>query len=271
MAPCRPSGASAQGSTVAELFDMKIRARRRDRAARTGVELFLYERAFADCFERVSLVEHRFARALLIGCPDPNWPERLRLLADRIDVRDPGPLFANRANGELMVEDAWEPPEATYDLVLAIGTLDTVNDLPLTLRLIRYAMKRDGLLLGAMSGGDTVPQLRNAIRAADAIAGAATPHIHPRIEASAVAPLLETAGFVQPVVDIDKAAVTYPSFDRLIADLRTMGATNMLSARPSFVGRAARAMAARAFDASGDGSRTMETFQILHFAAWTRD
>src|SRR6185437_476174 len=122
-------------------------------------------------------------------------------------------------------EDAWKPDEGAYDLILAVGTLDTVNDLPIALRLIRHGMCSSGLFLGALSGGDTLPQLRTAMRAADAVAGAAAPHVHPRIEAAALAPLLDSAGFVDTVVDVDRLAVSYVSLDRLIADLRAMGAT----------------------------------------------
>src|SRR5262249_26269187 len=149
------------------------------------------------------------------------------------------------------VEDAWLPPEGAYDLVLALGTLDTTNDLPLALRLVRYAMRADALFVGALSGGDTLPQLRSAMRAADAISGAAAPHVHPRVEASALAPLLTEAGFVHPVVDVDRAAVSYRSLERLVADLRGMGATNILSARPRFVGRVAREAAIRSFADAG--------------------
>jgi len=237
----------------AELFDMKARALRRSRVARVGSELFLHERAFEDCLDRLALMRRRFACALLIGCRDPAWPKRLAELAERVDVAG----------------DDWEPVESAHDLVLAIGDLDIVNDLPVRLRVIRYAMTSNGLFLGAVAGGDTLPQLRNAMRAADAIADVAAPHVHPRIDASALAPLLANAGFVDPVVDVDRAAVSYPSLDRLVADLRAMWATNILSARPRFIGKAARAAAAAAFREAGDGSRTVETFEILHFAAWT--
>jgi hypothetical protein len=107
------------------------------------------------------------------------------------------------------------------------------------------------------------------MRAADAVEGIAAPHVHPRIEASALAPLLSSAGFANPVVDIDRAPVSYRSLDRLLADLRAMAATNILTARPRFVGRNARAAAIQAFADAGDGERTIETFEILHFAAWT--
>jgi hypothetical protein len=150
-----------------------------------------------------------------------------------------------------------------------VGTLDTVNDLPLALRLIRHAMRADGLFIGAMSGGDTLPQLRAAMRAADAVAGAAAPHVHPRIEASALGPLLDAAGFANPVVDIDRVAVSYPSLERLIADLRGTGATNILHGRPRFIGRAARAAAIAPSRRREMARALVETFEILHFAAWT--
>jgi NADH dehydrogenase [ubiquinone] 1 alpha subcomplex assembly factor 5 len=254
---------------VADLFDMKLRAARRDRAARTGPELFLLQRAFADCVERIALLNRGFGRALMIGCPDAGWPERLLSVASRVEVRDPGLLFARAVDGEPIVEDYWEPPSQAYDLVLAIGTLDTVNDLPLALRLLRHSMRQNSMFMGALSGGETVPQLRAAMRAADALGRGAAPHVHPRIEPSALSPLLVEAGFTRPVVDVERVQVTYKSLERLVADLRAMGVTNILNARPKPLTRAQREAAARAFAAAGDGQRTTETFEILHFAAWT--
>jgi hypothetical protein len=242
---------------------------RRDRAARLGAELFLLARAFDDCLERIGLTERRFEQALLIGCPDPAWPDRLRAFAEGIEVRDPGPLFASGATGQSIVEDAWEPQAQVYDLVLAVGTLDTVNDLPLGLQLIRHSMRPNGLFIGAVSGGETLPQLRAAMRAADMAGAGAVPHVHPRIEASALAPLLSQAGLLNPVVDIDRVSVSYRSFERLIADLRGMAATNLLAARPRYVSKASREAAIRSFAESGKGERTLETFEIVHFSAVT--
>lgn len=261
--------AQRTSAAVPELFDTRLRALRRDRAARMGTELFLHERAFEDCLERIGLSDRKFEHALIIGSPDPAWRKRAEALATRADVRDPGALFAARSCGEVMSEDHWQPQQGTYDLVIAVGTLDTVNDLPLAMRLIRYSMRADGLFIGAMSGGDTLPILRSAMRAADSLSRGAAPHVHPRIEAASLAPLLERCGFVAPVVDVDRVAVSYRSFDRLVRDLRAMGATNLLHSRPRFIGKLARAAMFEAFDRAGDGSRTLETFEILHFAAWT--
>jgi hypothetical protein len=259
---------TADGQT--RIFDMDLRALRRDRAFRLGPELFLHERAFGDCLERLALIRRKFHSALLIGCPDGGWRARLQPFAERVEVADPGPLFAQAADGMCIVEDQWDPPSRAYDLVLSIGTLDTVNDLPRALRSIRSALTDDSLLLGAIAGGDGLPQTRRAMHAADQHSGASSPHVHPRIEAASLAPLLTACAFVMPVVDVDRVPVSYQSLDKLIADLRRMGATNILNlrSRRPFLRRDKEAAEA-AFCGAGQGSRTVETFEILHFAAWT--
>jgi hypothetical protein len=74
---------------------------------------------------------------------------------------------------------------------------------------------------------------------------------------------------VRPVVDVERVEVSYPSLRRLVADLRAMGATNLLSAKAPPLTRVQSAAASRAFAEAGDGQRTIETIELLHFAAWT--
>jgi SAM-dependent methyltransferase len=254
--------------TSPELFDMHLRALRRDRAARSGPVLFLYERAFEDILERLAGIKRHFASALLIGCPDRGWPGRLSQVADSVTVLDPGGSFAHAAGGAVTVEDAIDLEPGSLDLIVAIGTLDTINDLPGALLRLRLLLKPDGLLIGAMSGGDTLPRLRQAMRAADAVMGAASPHIHPRIEPASLARLLGSAGLAMPVVDVDRVPVSYTDLRRLIDDLRKMGATNILGSRTRTpVSRRAWAAAQNDFQPSA-GQRTIETFELLHFAAW---
>ena len=254
---------------MSKLFDYGLRACRRDRAARVGPELFLLERAFADCLERLEIIGSRRESALLLGCPDPGWKNRLGAVAATVAVADPGPAFARAADGAVIVEDSWDAPDGEYDLIVAIGTLDTVNDLPKAFRALAYALQPGGMLIGALSGGDTLPLLRSAMAATDRVAGQAAPHVHPRIEASALAPLLQQAGLARPVVDVDRISVRYTSLRRLVADLRAMGATNLLDQRSKlYLGKAALAEAEADFARSASDGRSAETFEILHFAAW---
>lgn len=253
-----------------ELFDQRLRAQRRERAFRNGPELFLLERGFEDVLDRLTLVQRRFEKALLIGCPDPEWRDRLLQYVGAVDVVDPCGLFAEAAGGRCQSEDALDVEPGSYDLCITVGTLDTINDLPGALLRLRFALKEDSLLLGAMAGGDNLPQLRAAMRAADEQMGAASAHVHPRVEPAALTGLLSSAGFKMPVVDVDRVQVRYDSLFALVRDLRAMGATNILTARARRpLTRRAIAAAAAHFENQGEGGRTTERFELLHFAAWT--
>ena len=241
---------------TSDLFDEKARALRRDRAARLGPELFLHERAFEDVMERLALVQRRFEKALLIGCADPSWRERLLVRARSVDITE--------------ADELMQVEPGSYDLVVSVGALDTANELPRTLLAIRFTLREDSLAVGALSGGDTLPALRAAMRAADEIMGGASPHVHPRIEPSALAQLLADAGFAMPVVDVDRVAVSYRSLWDLVRDLRAMGATNILTARSHKpLTRSAMEAASKQFDSQAEGGRVTERFELLHFAAWT--
>lgn len=254
------------------LFDPNLRALRRDRAVRKGPALFIAEHLADDLAERVALHHRNFDRALLIGCPAPDIASRLSPLLGTLFVADPGPLAAEVCGGMAINEEIWTAPPGSYDLVLALGTLDSVSDLPRALRAIHDSLTPGGLLLAAMAGGDTLPRLRSAMRAADRVSGSAAPHVHPRIEASALSPLLANVGFTQPVVDIERVEVRYTNFCALVSDLRAMAATNVLRARPRRpLGRRALAAAIADFSAFSVNGKTAEHFHILHASAWKAD
>ena len=237
-----------------ELFDRDLLAMRRARARKRGMETFLHDRALEDIIERLSFVQRTFERALLIGDIEQEWGDRLPVPSvDRIDL------------DQLMTI---EP--GSYDLCIALGELDTANDLPQVLLAVRFALREDSLFIGAFPGGDTLPALRSAMRAADEHMGVASAHVHPRVEPAAFTNLLTSAGFSMPVVDVDRVAVRYGSLADVIRDLRGMGATNVLKSRSRRpLTKTAASAAARQFQSSAVDGRVAETFEILHFAAWT--
>jgi len=251
-----------------DLFDRRLRALRRDRAARIGPELFLLDRAFDECLDRLRDIARPFDRALLLGCPSTDWPRRLHEFANCIDAYDPGEVFAQRCAGQQLEEDRHDFGEACFDLVIAVGTLDTVNDLPLALHMLRRSLKADAPLIGAMAGGNSLPVLRASLIEAGRSESRVVARTHPRIDPSTLAQLLASAGLRIPVVDIDRMKLRYESFDAMVRDLRAMGATNMLAGRPPPLSRDALARARQDFASHGLEGRTTETVEILHFIAW---
>lgn len=257
-------------SVTRDLFDRHLRAIRRDRAARIGPELFLYDRAFEDCIERLEDIARRFERALLIGCPSPEWPDRLCQVARQVDVVDPGTLFAQAVNGTQVEEDRFDFGEERYDLCIAIGTLDSVNDLPLALQLIRSALRADAPFIGAMAGGNSLATLRASLIEAGRASGRIVGRAHPRIDPSSLAQLLTSAGFNMPVVDIDRVTLRYANLADLARDLRAMGATSALAERPPILTKMEVFHLNNAFSAAGKAGRTEEILEILHFLGWKK-
>lgn len=250
---------------VPELFDHQLRALRRDRAVRSGIETFLYDRAFDDCLDRLSSVRATFSNVLLAGCPNPNW--RSRFGDASVSVIDPSPLMAQLAGGQCADLETLPFEPEQFDLIVTVGLLDSANELPLAAAALNLVLKPGGLLLGAIGGGQSLPNLRGAMLAADAVTGQAVPHIHPRIEAPALAQLITAAGFIEPVVDIDRVELGYRSLDGLVRDLRGMGMTNILAARSHRPVTRASLESARSAFING-ATRTVEQIEILHFAAW---
>lgn len=255
---------------IRDLFDRRLRAARRDRAARLGVELFLLDRAFEECLDRLLDFSRKFDRALIIGCPSPSWPTRLKLLADQCDIFDPGALFASKAGGMQVEEDNFDFGTGIYDLCLAIGTFDTINDLPLTLQRLQRTMQPDAPLIGAIAGGNSLPTLRACMIEAGRTEGHVAARTHPRIEAATLARLLAAAGFAMPVVDIDRVTLRYSNLFDLVRDLRRMGATSSLAEQTKPLTRSGALAAAREFERLGSDGRTEEVVEILHFLGWSQ-
>ncbi len=252
-----------------DLFNRRLRALRRDRAARQGTEMFLLDRALDECLDRISGISRRFETALLIGSPSPNWPRRLAQFVGRVEVVDPGACFASKANGRLVEEDRHNFGVARFDLCLAVGTFDTVNDLPLALRNLRRALRPDTPLIGALAGGNSLPALRAALIAADRGSGRAVARTHPRIEPASLAGLLNAAGFSMPVVDVDRVRLRYRDLDDLVRDLRAMASTGQLADHPPPLSKDGLDRARQAFAAAGDGQFTEEQVDLIHFIAWS--
>jgi NADH dehydrogenase [ubiquinone] 1 alpha subcomplex assembly factor 5 len=253
-----------------DLFDRQLRVLRRDRAVRMGLETFLFDRAFDECIDRLRDIRRPFIRALLLGCPSDKWPERLAALAAQVDVADPGALMANRTGGTQVDEDRHDFGHEHYDLCVAVGTLDTVNDLPVALQLLRRCLRPDAPIIGAIAGGDSLPALRTSLIQAGRAEGQVVMRAHPRIEPASLAQLLLAAGFSMPVVDVDRVRLRYSNLDALVIDLRAMAATSVLAERPPPLTRQALDRARMAFQAQGSDGRTEEVIEILHFIGWAK-
>ncbi|TCP37489.1 methyltransferase family protein [Sphingomonas sp. BK235] len=213
--------------------------------------------------DRLDAVKRDFTDVLDLGCHAGRF---VAPPGARVARLDPGFGFARAAGGVQADEDRLPFADAAFDLVVAAGTLDSVNDLPGALALIRRALRPDGLFLGAFVGGNSLSALRAALRGAEEPAVA---RLHPQIDVRSAGDLLVRAGFTLPVADVETLDVRYPGLGRLLDDLRGMAASNLLVDRHPLAREAlARAAAAFAARAEKDG-RVRERFDLIFLTGWS--
>ena len=225
---------------------------------------FVIDDMVEDVLDRLAFLRHAPARALVVG--DFTGALATALAAQGVVVTRADPALVA---GEAPIDEERPLPFADgFDLIVSLGTLDTVNDLPGALLHLRRALAPEGLAIVAMPGAGSLPTLRAIMLNADGERPA--PRLHPQVDVRAGGQLLQRAGFADPVVDSHSITVSYRSLDRLVGDLRAQALSACLSRGGAPLGKAALARARAAFaDVAQDG-RVTETFEILTLSGWAK-
>jgi SAM-dependent methyltransferase len=253
----------AQSPNVApHLFDRALLRMRLRRAQGVGRATFLLDRVAEDIEERLHAVLRDFADVADVWTPGEVLRERLRARFKSFT-----PIGLDHSGQETL---PFQPQ--SLDLAVSALALQFVNDLPGVLAQIRRALRPDGLLLAAMIGGDTLTELRQSFAAAEAeLEGGVSPRVAPFADLRDIGALLQRAGFALPVTDVDRIVVRYDSAFALMADLRRMGATNILlerrrtPTRRATLLRMAQIYGERFADPDG---RIRATFDVIWLSGW---
>lgn len=249
--------------TAPDIFDRQRRRLHRDRAQpRFAHADFLHRYMLEGIEDRLQAVTRQFSDVLDLGCHDSAFTPPP---GARIARFDPGFAFAQAASGVQGDEDRLPFADGAFDLVVSVGVLDSVNDLPGALTLVRRTLRPDGLFLAAFTGGRTLATLRQSLLAAEPDRPAG--RVHPQIDLRSAGDLLVRAGFALPVADSETLTVRYAGIGRLVEDLRGMGANGLLEPAP--LGRTTLIAAADAFaDRADADGRTAEQFEVIYLTGW---
>jgi NADH dehydrogenase [ubiquinone] 1 alpha subcomplex assembly factor 5 len=225
---------------------------------------FLAEHMADEVVERLSWVNRSFADVLVIG----HAPS---LLIDAPAVREAKVTIAGPIGRDYRCdEDALPFSPGSFDLVVALGTLDSVNDLPGALIQINRILRPDGLMMAAMIGAGSLPRLKAAMLAADQATGrGVAARLHPQIDVRAAGDLMQRARFAMPVADSDSLTVRYRALPALVRDLRCHGWTNSLVSAPPPLSRLSLIAALQSFAEAADADgKTAERFEIIYLSGW---
>jgi malonyl-CoA O-methyltransferase len=109
--------------------------------------------------------------------------------------------------------------EDSFELIFSSLTLQWCNDMQATVEDILRVLKPGGLLLFSTFGPDTLKELRACwSRIDDAV------HVNEFSDMHDVGDALLQAGFADPVMEAEIITLNYESIDKLMADLRAIGA-----------------------------------------------
>lgn len=260
-------------------------------------------------FDRARLRQHRDRAVPLFGAYDFLLREMASRLADRLpDIKRSFPVALNLGahNGLLadylpesagiktlvqaelsaamlapapglraVADEEFLPfAENSFDLVMSVGALHWVNDLPGTLIQINRVLKPGGVLLASMPGGETLKELRDCLETAEVeLTGGVSPRISPFVDVRDAGSLLQRAGFQLPVADSEILTITYDDPVRLMADLRGMGEASVLVAgRKHFTRRSVLFRAMERYQQYYlEAGRVPATIDIVTMTGWKQD
>lgn len=263
-------------ASLPRIFDRTLQRRHLSRAVAAGAADFLLAWTADDICERLATVKRRFGCIADIGTPSPLVAQALAARDAQAFVVRLAPISAALAAAPILNcvgdEEALPFKPESFDLAVSALALHAVNDLPGALVQIRRCLRPDGLFLGAILGGGSLAELREAMGEAEVeVTGGASPRVAPFADVRDMGGLLQRAGFALPVADSEPLNVRYADFFALVADLRAMGMRNALAERlrrPTqrrIFSRAAEIYAERFSDPDG---RVRATFEVIFLSGW---
>ena len=167
---------------------------------------------------------------------------------------------------ERILADAARLPLATasVDLVFCSLMLQWCDDLAGPLAEIRRVLSPGGLFPCSTFGPDTLQELRDSWAAVDGDS-----HVNRFLDLHDVGAALMRAGFAEPVLDVERVVLTYPTTTALMRDLKAIGAHNATRGRPrGLTGRARMTKMQAAYEQFRRDGLLPASFEVVYGTAW---
>ncbi|HZZ94803.1 MAG TPA: malonyl-ACP O-methyltransferase BioC [Usitatibacter sp.] len=152
---------------------------------------------------------------------------------------------------------------ASHDLVFSNLTLQWCDPARVFAEVARI-VPAGGLFMFSTLGPDTLKELRAAFAAADG-----ADHVNAFVDMHDLGDALVQAGFADPVMEMEVLTLEYASVERVVEDLRSIGATNALPGRPRGLGGRARWQRVEAaYERARRDGILPATYEVVYGHAW---
>ena len=220
--------------------------------------------------ERLDFCRYEPARVLDLGCATGFTS---RALTQRYPHSRVVALDWSRPMLENLVAGAHRLCADMHDLPLAKGSMDLVfsnlaiswgRNLPAIFAGLRRVMRPGAMLVFTCYGPDTLMEVRAAWQAVDE-----GTRVHDFPDMHDIGDELVSAGFREPVMDMEPLVLEYPDVLSLMHELRATGQVNVAADRPrGLLGRAKFDRVVEAFEHFRKGGRYPASFEIIYGTAF---
>jgi NADH dehydrogenase [ubiquinone] 1 alpha subcomplex assembly factor 5 len=131
---------------------------------------------------------------------------------------------------KILLKDEFLPPlDQKFDLIVSNLNFHFLNNIPQFLLQVKDSLKPQGVFIASFFGQDNLLSIREIFYKAESkIYNGISPRFAPTIDVKTAAHLLQKAGFVNPISDLEKITVTYPNLLALLQELKLMGQSNIM-------------------------------------------
>ena len=182
----------------------------------------LYAHVAADLEERMSVINHQFARILLLAPSAEPFVSTLKMTGKCHDIHWMKP----------QADEALNLPPLQFDAVFHLLDLHSVNDIPGQLAQFAGSLKPDGLFMACFFAGETLHELREAWLIAESeLRSGVSLRVAPMVGLRELGGLLQRAGLALPVADAEALNLRYTEPLKFLHEIKKAGFSNPLVER----------------------------------------
>lgn len=194
---------------------------------------FLYQEVAKQMLDNLQIYQQKFNKVLIIGDKLGHIKQGLLDLgyeSNNIFSQFDDLLFDEENLAEVDFSDNFT---GGFDLIISLLSLHFINNPPSFLQQVKHLLNKEGLFLASFFGEEHLPELFLATQQAENF-------LHQRISArmppliglKTITHLLAKVGFASPLAMLDVMKIEYSQLKQLLQDLKIMGCSNILFARP---------------------------------------
>ncbi len=153
----------------------------------------------------------------------------------------------------------------SFELLISNLMLQWCQDLDRAFAEFRRVLAPGGLLLFTTFGPDTLKELRHSWRQVDDHT-----HVNAFLDMHDIGDALLRAGLAEPVMDVERMAVTYQDVRGLMRDLKELGAHNVTAGRNhALTGPRKLQRMLQAYEGFRQDGRLPASYEVVHGHAWS--